>query len=146
MGAIFDSRWQYAFWCKRFRDQHRPSIEFLELYAVTSAILSWARLLKNRRVIIFCDNEFIVLVINPSSSVCKNCMTLVRIITLTSLHNNVRFFCKHARGKNNNYADLLSRGKLKQFHELADMESKTFDPNSTKIPNCIWPLEKIWKQ
>ena len=72
-------------------------------------------------------------------------MMLTRLITLTSLQNNVRFFCRHVMGQLNVWADFLLRGKLKQFHQLAKEKNVEFEPNPTKIPRCIWPIEKIWK-
>ena len=79
------------------------------------AIVLLAKKLQNRRVVVYCDNESVVHMVNKSSTICTNCMILIRIITLTSLRYNVRFFLNHIRGKNNKLADLLSRGKFQQF-------------------------------
>ena len=40
----------------------------------------------------FCDNKSVVEMINQSVCGCLRCMALIRVITLTSIRNNVRFF------------------------------------------------------
>ena len=45
--------------------------------------------------------------INNSTSSCKNCMVLIRIITAESILRNVRIFAKHVSTKNNGKADAL---------------------------------------
>ena len=60
-------RWCYTMWEPGLR-RNQPSIEYLELYAVTVVIVLWAKLLKNCRVIIFCDNLTITRVINKKNT------------------------------------------------------------------------------
>ena len=84
------------FW-GNFVEKGNPSIEYLELYAIAVVIVFWADLLQNRRVVIFCNNESVVKMVNRSSARCPNSMTLIRIITIISLHSNVRFFVRHIR-------------------------------------------------
>ena len=102
----------FAKWEKNYIKNLNPSIEYLELLGVCTAILLWAKYVQNRRIVIFCDNQSVVSIINNSSSSCKNCMHLVRIITLTSLKFNVRFFARWVRGAENLRSDLLSRQKI----------------------------------
>ena len=44
MGAIFENRWIVAHWPKGFITTYEPSIEFLELYALVTAIFTWYKL------------------------------------------------------------------------------------------------------
>ena len=44
--------------------KYNPSIEYLELFALTAAVLTWGSKLKNRRITIFCDNLSVVCMIN----------------------------------------------------------------------------------
>ena len=41
MGAIFDKHWFYTRWENNFISQENPSIEYLELLALTAALLTW---------------------------------------------------------------------------------------------------------
>ena len=40
-GAVFQDRWVVGQWPARFVKAHKPSIEFLELYALTMALTVW---------------------------------------------------------------------------------------------------------
>ena len=42
MGAVFRNRWFYRRWNKEFIVEQDPSIGFLELYALTAAVLLWS--------------------------------------------------------------------------------------------------------
>ena len=52
-GCVLGKEWTQGFWNPSFMINCKPSIEYLELYAMTVAILLWARNLQNRRVVIF---------------------------------------------------------------------------------------------
>ena len=92
MGGICGNSWMYAQWDEKWTNENNPSIEYLELYAVTTAIISWIRRFTTQRVVIFCDNNSVVEMINSSSSRCKNCMMLIRLIVLECIISNVRVF------------------------------------------------------
>ena len=78
--------------------------------------------------------------INNSSSSCRHCMVLIRIIVLESMIQNVRVFAKYVKSKDNGKADALSRLNFDKFFELGpDMNEL---PES--IPDQIWPLDKMW--
>ena len=64
MGAICGSADASNVGLKKFK----PSIEYLELYAVTAAVLTWIHQFKNRRIILFCDNQSVVDMINLTST------------------------------------------------------------------------------
>ena len=59
-GCIFDEQWTHSLWEDNFMNKFNPSIEYLELYALTVAIELWADKLQNKRVIILCDNQVVV--------------------------------------------------------------------------------------
>ena len=117
-----------------------PSIQYLELYALTIGILSWLHCFCNRRIIVFSDNQGVVNVINSSSLGCKNCMILVRIIVLHSLIHNVSVFAHFVLTKNNEIADSLSRFQSKRLKKT----HLTFDQESMQIPSELLPMSKIW--
>ena len=119
----------------------QPSIAYLELYALTTGILIWSELLKNCRIVVNCDNQSVVDMVNSTSSNCKNCMYLIRLLALSGLVNNRRVFAKHVRTGNNGLADSLSRLDFDRFYCLA---GDGIDPEPESLPEVIWPLSKIW--
>ena len=143
MGAICGKQWMYQMWPQQFIQKFKPSIEYLELYAVTAAVLAWIHNFKNNRIILFCDNRSVVDMINATSTSCKNRMVLIRIIVMKGLLENVRIFAKHVSGISNGLADSLSRDKIEQFHRLC--EGRVIDKEPVSIPEDIWPIGKIWK-
>ena len=120
-----------------------PSIEYLELYAVTIAVLLWLKKFKNSRIVLFCDNESAVHMINNQSAKDVNCMVLIRIIVLESLICNSRVFARHVAGSKNQISDSLSRGNFEQFRRLtAHMKMK---PEAEEMLSTAYPPQKIWK-
>ena len=109
MGAVFRDRWLVNKWGEDFIDKESPSIEFLELYALVSAILTWSSHLRNCRIIIFCDNEAVVNMVNNTTSKCPQCMKLIRLLVIDGLLSNRRVFVRHIASKANILADSLSR-------------------------------------
>ena len=105
---------------------------------MTLVIVLWAEELRNRRVVVFSDNESVVQMVNCSSARCPNSMTLICII---NYDNNTRFFVKHVPGKENKLADLLSRNKLSEVFKLAP---KDMSCRPQELPNFMWPVEKLW--
>ena len=143
-GAFCGSHWCYGQWDSQFMESHEPSIQYLELFGVTVAVVNWLRLFKNKRICLFCDNQSVVQMINNSSARCKNCMFLTRIITLASLENNTRVQAKYVPTFENDKADALSRLQLPRFWRVCKENGDVMDEQQTAIPDHLWPLEKIW--
>ena len=146
MGALCQKDWMYIMWPKATLDKLKPSIEYLELYAVVAGVLTWIHRFKNRRIFLFCDNESVVGMINHTTTSCKNCMVLVRILVLKGLIENVRIFAKHIEGTKNTLADNLSRNRLDLFWKNSTRMKKNMNKVPTEVPGIIWPIEKIWKK
>ena len=141
-GAWCQESWTYAVWDYKFMCDNDPSIEYLELFAVTVAVKLWIHRFGNRRIYLFCDNLSVVHMINNSSSRCKNCMVLIHIITLGGLLRNVRILAKHVRTEKNGIADSLSRLNFKKFRKLT--RDRNFDEEMTQVPTELWPMKGIW--
>ena len=139
-GAYCGTEWTFGKWESTFMIRYEPSIEYLELFGVTVAVMNWIKLFKNKRMILFCDNEAMVHMINNSSSSCKNCIVLIRLIVLEGLVYNVKINAKHVGTKQNGKADALSRLDFKRFRKLGPTMNKT----ATPIPVQLWPISKIW--
>ena len=141
-GAIFENRWIWAQWEEFFVSKAKPSIEYLELVGVVAAMLTWGHLLRNKRVIVFCDNSSVVGMINNMTSSCKNCMYLLHLLTLNNIISNRITFARHVLGIHNNLSDALSRLQFDRFWRLA---LGTMEPQPWNISPLVWPISKIWQ-
>ena len=140
-GAYCGTEWTVGQWNHKFMIEEDPSIEFLELFAVAVGILNWIKLFQKKRIILFCDNEAVVHMINNTASKCPRCMVLLRLITLEGLVHNVKINARHVGTKANAKADALSRLDFKRFRGL----DPNMNMNPSSIPEQIWPIEqKIW--
>ena len=143
-GGTFGAHWFFGQWEDQYIQTYDPSIEYLELYAVTISVLLWAGHIKNRRIVLFCDNQSVVNMVNNTSAKCKNCMRLIRLITSKSLEMNCRIFARWIRGKENTKSDLLSRQKIMAFLKVAKEEGRKTDQYPETLPSIVWPASKIW--
>ena len=141
MGAVYNKHWLYKQWETDFIKLCKPSIEYLELYALTAGLLTWGHLLTNQHILVYCDNSAVVSMINNTTSSCKNCMYLLRLIVLNNLIYNRRVFAQHVKTQDNFLADSMSHLQFKRFWNLAPAG---MDRNPSKISPLIWLLTKIW--
>ena len=139
-GALCNENWTYVQWDENFMRKCQPSIAYLELYGIAIAVLKWIKHFKNRRVYLFTDNKTARDIINSNSSKCKNCMVLMRLIILESLVWNVRVYAKYVKSKDNELTDALSRMDFQRFRRVGPHMNIKPD----KIPDKLWPMEKIW--
>ena len=144
MGATCAPNWIAKQWNEAFCSRVKPSIEYLELYAVVPGILLWIHKFRNKRIILFCDNMSVVNMINNTSSSCKNCMVLIRLLVLKGLTENVRIFASHITSKANYFSDSLSRLKMDLFWKLSEEKGKPFNAMPDEMPDELWPMQKIW--
>ena len=144
-GGTCGAAWFILQWNEDFILQQRPSINYLELFAVTVGIFAWlGKDFQNRNLTLFCDNQSVVYMLNSNASKCKNCMILIRKIVLHNIRHNIRLRLKYVESKRNRFLDLLSRHKYKQFRREARQQGIKFNNKSTEIPNELWPMEKLW--
>ena len=145
-GAYFDGHWLYNAWEPGFIKQKKPSIEYLELFALTAALVTWGNLLQNRRIKIHCDNQAVVAMINNTSSSCKNCMYLLRILIINNMQFNSRVYCQYIRSQDNKESDALSCLQLNRFFKKINRKRERIDAEPSKIVDFLWPVSKIWKK
>lgn len=116
--------WFSQKWPRNFIDQSQCLIEVAELYGVCMAVTIWIDELQGRRVVVWCDNQAVVQMVNKSSSSCKRCMFLLRHLTLLCMSKSCRVFCRYVSTKQNWRADLLSRMGVRSFrHRMARPEN-----------------------
>ena len=77
-------------WDEDFIKNENPSINYLELYALCVGVFSWLQKFQNCNIVIFCDNQSVMYMVNNTTSSCPNCMVLLRMLVLRCLINNVR--------------------------------------------------------
>ena len=135
-GCVFGNKWIFAMWEPNYISKYKPSIEYLELYALVAGILTWEFDLKNIRMIVKCDNQAVVCMVNKLSSSCPHC-----ILVLNNLKFKRRIFAQFLGTKQNFLADSLSRGKLSKFFSLAP---SLVNRSPDQISELIWPASKIW--
>ena len=139
-GCSFGKFWNFGKWDREWLNKEKPSIQYLELFALCMGILTWQEKLQNIRIVIFCDNKGVRDIVNGLASHCKNCMHLLRMLTLNNLRFNRRVFVKYISTKNNFLADSLSRLDIKGFLSKAGIVEKYPSP----LAEQIWPVQKVW--
>ena len=117
-GGICGDSWMYSQWPNGFIKSQDPSIGYLELFTLVMTVINWIHRFANKRVILFCDNQSVIQMVNNTTSSCPNCMVLIRMLVLKSLTENVRIFARYIRSKDNVASDLLSRLKISEFKQL----------------------------
>ena len=142
-GALLNTKWLKGEWLCRFLKENKPSIEYLELFALTAGVLAWQSepQLVNCRVSLFSDNIAVVHMINSMVSTCRNCMFLLRLLTLNGLKFNRQITAKYIDTKSNFLADALSRNQMDRFRRLGPQ----MDEFPSLILEMIWPVEKVWQ-
>ena len=140
-GGICDTAWFMMEWDEQFTVV--PSINYLELYALTVGIINFLDRFKNRKITIFCDNQSVVHMINSTTSSCKNSMVLIRIIVLKCLYLNIKLTAKYVPSKENVFADKLSRLDYKGFRKEARRRGMKFDNRPTPIPEELLPVHTL---
>ena len=77
-GAFCDDEWMRYEWSQsgdgKFIEICDPSIQYLELFGVATAVLRWIHKFKNKKVRLFCDNDSVCKMIENGVSHCKNCI------------------------------------------------------------------------
>ena len=124
-GGWCDKDWFFMQWNKCFILDKDPSIAYLELYELTIGILLWINRFRNRRIIVNCDNQATVQMINNTTASCRNCMVLIRMIVLECMIQNIQVFAKFVRTNDNSITDNLSRLQMGCFKSL----TKTLNMN-----------------
>ena len=142
-GCILNKRWIFGHWQKDFIKSQKPSIEYLELFALCAGILTWQNEeeLNNTRIEVHCDNQAVVSMVNNIASTCPNCMHLLRILVLNGLIHNRRVFARYIHTKKNILVDALSRIDLIRFRKFGPQMNEYPD----RVHEDIWPITKIWK-
>lgn len=105
----------FAQWEPEFIQSFDPSVQFLELFALSCGVFLFAGKLSNKKVRIYCDNQAVLSMVNNGTSSCKHCMILIRQITLSCLFQNISLQVSFVPSAENVLADPLSRLNFGRF-------------------------------
>ena len=119
-GSILKNKWIQGFWTEGFIKENKPSIEYLELFALCAGVLTWTEeeTMKNSNICLHCDNKAVVQMINNLTSSCENCVVLIRLLVLDGLKSNRKLTAQYIDTKSNFLADSLSRNQVQRFRCL----------------------------
>lgn len=120
--------------------KERLNIQIIELFSLTMGLYFWIDNFRNRRVVVFCDNESVVHMINKTTSSCSVCMIMIRMIVLWSMRFNTRIFCTHLKSEENFKADFLSRNGESSYLRTCDNGPVAKE----RLPPELWPLPLDW--
>lgn len=115
-GAVFGSNWFHGVWPIHWKGKN---ITLLELFPIVAAVIKWAPMFKNSRVIMHTDNMALVHILNATTSKDPLIMVLVRKFVVSCMLNNVQVKVEHIPGVKNVLADKLSRQQVQEFQMLA---------------------------
>ena len=136
MEMMYKNAWSFARWEPGYIRDKNPSIQYVELLALCTGIFIWQEDLTDMRIIVNCDNQSVCDMVNSLSLGCKNCMYLIRLLTLNNLKYNCRIFVWFIHLKRNEHADALSRLQIKYFWSIA-LDGMAKQPRT--LPEELWP-------
>ena len=87
-------------------------IVVLEMFNILVATRLWAFNWANKNILIHCDNEAVVTILNSGKSKDLTLSRISRNIFMQCASHDIHLKIKHVPGKNNNIADLLSRWQV----------------------------------
>ena len=131
-GGFFNNEWFADSWPNQLLDLPKDvlSSALFELYPVVIAAMLWGDKWSRKRIVVFCDNEATVHIINKGRSSVPIINRFVRRLTWTSVLSNFTIRACHIPGLDNKIADALSRFKFQEFRNLCPNAA----PSSLRCP------------
>ena len=139
VGARFNNQvYQY-----QFKDNEVPcsfSIVHLEMWNVLIAIRVWAKEWTNCSLVIECDNEAVVSVVNSGVTRDNVLAAVARNIWLATATHNIKVRLVHIPGLNNACADLLSRWGTTTCN-FEKLSKYIINPVWVQVSNCHMQID-----
>ena len=136
-GGICGSQWFQGRWQPhQMLGARGISINWQELFAIVAACAIWGCNWSRKQILLNCDNQAVVEVINSKKSKCESIMKLLRHLTLITMSGNFHIKARHVPGVQNELADSLSRFQVTRFRTLAP----SADSTPQQIPPSILQL------
>lgn len=132
-GGFFKGHWFAENWPNDFPKLSSGFVSSAlhEIYPIAIASILWGAAWSRKHIIMFCDNEATVAIINKGRSNCPLIMSILRRLTWQSVIHNFIFKAIHIPGHCNMIADALSRFRFQVFRRLCPSAEQ--DP--TPCPN-----------
>jgi hypothetical protein len=99
-------------------EQSTWSINIKELYALATAVLTWCGQLRASTIVLLCDNEAVVKVVDKGRSKHATLNAMVRQVYQVAALNGMQLLACHVPGQRNSAADALSRLNVTEFRRL----------------------------
>ena len=128
-GALFSLRWFQFKW-----QNHLVSwnITAKELFPILLAAATWGREWHSCHVVVNCDNEAVVTVVNKGSARDPVVGHLLHCLHFFAVHYQFSLSAVHISGRDNTMADALSRNHLQSFFFFPQA-----DPVPVQIPQAV---------
>lgn len=131
-GATCGQHWYFSEFAE---SQKAMPIAWKELFAVATACFTWGHLFAGKRIMLYCDNETVVQIVNIGKAKNPEMMKLVRLLFFKCAHLNFDLKLKHIPGLSNTDADNLSRLRINKF--LADNAAADPFPTVPVFPSSF---------
>ena len=137
VGIYFRGDWRQGLWCETsiFKNNYRPNIALLELYAAVIAVEVWKEQLQGHSIILQTDNKATEAFINTMKADIPACSDLLRFVAKTCLHFQIRLRAVWVQGEKNVHSDRISRNQMEEFFQLTPVAPRVTPP----LPQSIWP-------
>ncbi|MGL5293018.1 MAG: reverse transcriptase-like protein [Aeromonas sp.] len=110
---FFQGQWFAERWPDQISlAQNSASSALYELYPIAVACVLWGSAWSRKHIIMFCDNEAAVAIINKGRSSCVAIMPIIRRIIWQSIMHSFTIKAEHIPRHSNEIADALSRYQM----------------------------------
>ena len=132
-GAKWGRQWFQYMWPSAFQGR---AIATQELLPIVMVCMIWGPWWANNRVVVHCDNQAAVCVVNVGYSRDKDMMHLMRCLFFIRAYWGIDLWAVHIPGEQNVAADAISRGNLSTLFQVSPQVS----PLPTVVPQSLHDL------
>ena len=117
-GSIGCGAWWVSSWCQlRWPAIAEPwGIAIKELLPIVISCILWGNQWRQKRILVHCDNQAVVEIINAGRSKDPQLMQLLRCLFFILAHFELSLRAEHIPGVLNGAADAISRDNIHNFH------------------------------
>lgn len=137
-GGYFKNSWFQGRWPEKLwqDSDDEMSMAFLELFPIVVAADLWGHRWNSKRILLHCDNQAVVNILQKGRSRKPRINKLMRHLTLSAAQNNYLIIPRYIPTKENVIADALSRFNFQRFRRSAP----NADCQPTEVPDKLYAL------